>query len=650
VRLIAAALFALLAGAVVTVASPPTQDPPPQTPIFRTGVDLLTVQATVVDSQNRPVTDLEAGDFSVTVGGKPRKVLFARFYGTEQRLAAGSAGTATPAATSGAGVPASNLATAGGRVVVFVIDRDSIRSGNEKPAFETASKVLDSLTPADAVGLIGVPTGAVELSRDHARVRGALLKMTGTEPRLVNGQDRYLTWDEAIAFDRGDRQTMGMVVERECQRVARSEMAPPDRCPSMLADQAREMLQVGRGHVRTTLSVLRSLAQRLETVRGPKHIIFISGGKAFDMDLAGDYKDFARDAAAAQIVLYAVHLDVGPGDVSDRRVTGSAFGGRDMASGLTTMAGMTGGAYLSAVARATGVFDRIRTEIGNFYELGVETTPADVDGKPHDIDVKLERPGLSIRARQQIVVPASVSKPSGDPLLRLFEQPVDLAEIPLTLAAYTTRGEDPATLRVLLSAEIGASGERQPAEWGFLVFDKDDKLVADGRQTLDSTAPWTVTSSAQLAPGRYRLKLAAIDADRRAGAIEVPLTVGLRAAGPLQVSDLIVGVTPTGRLQPRSHVVRGAPLSALMEVLSGDPEQLAKSRVALEVIPAGAPEPVTRVLMAARSSGSDVVLLNEARLDTTQIPPGRYTVSAVVLLDAQPVGRVSRVIEIVSGR
>jgi hypothetical protein len=209
--------------------------------------------------------------------------------------------------------------------VVFVIDRDSIRSGNEKAAFETASKVLDSLTPADAVGLIGVPTGAVELSRDHARVRAALLKMTGTEPRLLNGQDRYLSWEDALAYERRNGQEISRIVERECQAVARSEMAPGDPCPAMLANQAREMLQVGRGHVRTTLSVLRNLAQRLETVRGPKHIIFISGGKAFDMDLAGDYKDFARDAAAAQIVLYAVHLDVGAGDVSDRRITGSAW-------------------------------------------------------------------------------------------------------------------------------------------------------------------------------------------------------------------------------------------------------------------------------------------------------------------------------------
>jgi hypothetical protein len=418
----------------------------------------------------------------------------------------------------------------------------------------------------------------------------------------------------------------------------------------MLVEQAREVLQVGRGHVRSALSILESLARKLETVRAPKHVIFISGGKAFDLDLAGDYREFARRAAAAQIVLYAVHLDQPVGDVSERRVLGSAFGGRDMAAGLTTMAGMTGGAYLPAVAAAKGVFARITTEIGSFYELGLESQPGDADGKPHDVDVKVTRPGLSVRARKQVIVPASLTTPAGDPLLRLFEQPIDLADIPLTVAAYTTRGEDPATLRVMIAAEILTQAARHPAEWGFLIFDKDDTLVADGRQTLETSAPWAVTTAAQLAPGRYRMKFAALDGERRPGVIEVPLTVGLRAAGPLHVSDLIAGVSPTGRLQARSTIPQGAPLTVLMEVMSNDPAPLERARVGLEVIRAGTAEPVVRLLMAARSAGSDRILLNEARLDTTPLSPGRYTLAAVVLLDNQPVGRVSRVIEIVSGR
>ena len=53
---------------------------------------------------------------------------------------------------------------------VIAIDRTSIRSGGEKAAIDTAAALLDSLSPADAVGAIGLPVGGIDLTRDHAAV------------------------------------------------------------------------------------------------------------------------------------------------------------------------------------------------------------------------------------------------------------------------------------------------------------------------------------------------------------------------------------------------------------------------------------------------------------------------------------------------
>jgi hypothetical protein len=122
----------------------------------------------------------------------------------------------------------------------------------------------------------------------------------------------------------------------------------------------------------------------------------------------------------------------------------------------------------------------------------------------------------------------------------------------------------------------------------------------------------------------------------------------LRAAGDLQVSDLILGTAHGPKLQPRARVAQGVPLSALIELLSADPARLSKSRAALEIIPAGSAESVKRVLMAARGGSSDAILLNEAQIETSSLAPGRYTASVTVLQDDQPVGRVSRVFEIVA--
>ena len=68
----------------------------------------------------------------------------------------------------------------------------------------------------------------------------------------------------------------------------------------------------------------------------------------------------------------------------------------------------------------------------------------------------------------------------------------------------------------------------------------------------------------------------------------------------------------------------------------------------MEILPDGASEPIRRVLMAARSGASSVVVLAEAQIDTAALPPGRYTASAIALIDAQPVCRVSRAFEVVA--
>ena len=43
------------------------------------------------------------------------------------------------------------------------------------------------------------------------------------------------------------------------------------------------------------------------------------------------------------------------------------------------------------VGRATGVFERIASDINYFYQLGVESRPSDGDGKTHRVEVKVSR-------------------------------------------------------------------------------------------------------------------------------------------------------------------------------------------------------------------------------------------------------------------
>jgi VWFA-related protein len=640
VRTIAAAATAAFLFCSTSAAISEQQQPaaPGSQPTFRTGVDLLTLQATVLDASGRPVTDLGPADFSVTIEGKPRTVLFAKFRGTTAAAAVPPpAGPAAAAASH-----ADNTATSGGRLVMFVVDRDSIKSGSEKALLESAGAIMDALTPADAVGLLSIPTGGVDPTRDHARVRDELKRLSGTQPQAIGGvRERNLTYDEALAYERSDAITIKRVVERECS------IGEGSRCAEDLQVEARNLLFAARGHARTVLQALGSTLKAIAPVRGAKHVVLISGGQAFDQELLTHYNEFARDAAAAQVMVNAVHVDQPESGAGDRAVVSSGFGGRDMASGLTTMTGMTGGGYYAGVGTATGVFERIKTEIASDYELGLETLPGDAGGKLQDVAVKVSRPGANVRARKQILIAGTTAAPA-DRILALLAQPTDIADLPIQFASYTTRGQEPATLRVLLSAEIGGTQSGATSEWAFAIFDRN-KVIADGRQELTGdTSRRIVTTSLQLAPGRYRIRVAATGPEGRSGVIDAPLPVGLRAAGALQLSDLIVGTSMSGRMQPQSRIVQGQRLAALLETLSSDVAALEKTRIAMEVLPAAGGDPVQRLLMASRSGGSDVLLLSEAQIDTTALAPGRYIASAIALVETQPVGRVSRTFEVIA--
>jgi VWFA-related protein len=632
--------------------TPSAQQQPAAT--FRAGIDLLTVESAVFDKDGKPLRDLQPGDFTVTVDGKPRAVRFARFYGTD----ASGVPEATIAVAPGA-APAAHVSkppTAAGRVVVFVIDRDTIRSGGEKALLQASSLVLDALSPADAVGLVGLPNGRVDLTREHGRVREGLARMTGTMP--TPPWRWFITWDEAEGIERRDKQALDVVYARECREG--QDITPPDSpdkivkvaegCDKGVVTQANEMLLTARSQAQSTLAALGTLAGQLAPLQGPKHIVFLSGGLRFDQQLLPEYEIFTRQVAASGVLLHTVHVDQPSTDTAtQRREITSAFGSREMATGLTTISGLTGGSFFEGVGAATGVFERIGAELANYYELGVETAAGDADGKVHEIRVEVSRPGASVRARKQIVAgnPAAVAR-SADPVKWLLQQPTDVASLPIAVTAYTTRGDEASTLRVLLSGEIGAPLSKGPVDWGFIVLNEGN-AVANGRARIDGArpAPWAVTTSAKLTPGTYRLRFVAADADGRAGVADVPLTVGLRAAGDLQISDLIVGTADGGRLQPRARLGRGVPATALIELYSNDPARLEKTTAALEIIPAGSGEPVQRYLMARRSSpASGAILIAEGEFVVDTLPPGRYIASVVALVDNQPVGRVSRAFEV----
>ena len=193
------------------------QVPPP--PTFRSAVDLLTIETSVRDKSGAAVPDLQTSDFTVTIDGKPRKVVSAQFFKTESsgpRLLGGA--PPTPRHLT-------NEEAAPGRVVVFAVDSDSIRRGQEKALFETASRMLDALSPSDAVGLVEMPGASIDVTRDHAGVAETLKRFAGRKPSEMS--NIAMTYAEAEAIERGDTATDHAAWWRAPARRARTTVPAP---------------------------------------------------------------------------------------------------------------------------------------------------------------------------------------------------------------------------------------------------------------------------------------------------------------------------------------------------------------------------------------------------------------------------------------
>ena len=289
---------------------------------FRSGREVLTIDATVKDASGTPLVDLQAGDFTVRVDGQPRTVLTTRLFGTRA--------PGQPAATAPVGRFTAVADVPPGRAVVFAVDRDSIRSGGEKATFDAAAAVLDGLTPADAAAAIGLPGRVVDLTRDHAAVADALRAMTGTQPPTA--YQHYVTWEEAIAYERGETQTIARVLERECTKDRPVPGMIP-HCPPDVAQQAKEMVMQGRAHADSLLSSLTSIIERFRTIRAPKRLVVLSAGIPLDLELLPRYQALAARAAEAHVAISVVHIAQPSFDIANAFHATQSCGGREMSRG-----------------------------------------------------------------------------------------------------------------------------------------------------------------------------------------------------------------------------------------------------------------------------------------------------------------------------
>jgi len=389
-------------------------------PTYRAGVDLVRVDAYVVDRDGRPVPGLKTTDFQVTVDGKPRRVVTADFV----KLAGGRSAPGESGSPAAGAIP--------GRRYVLVVDQHNIQPGGLKVAASAARTFLRQLGPDDQVALVVVPAGgSVSLTSDHERVARALENLHGSGEVLRSEVFAHVSVSEALrlesvgsdACDPGGRipAALATILERNgCLAATMPEDERSSCCRQIVGEIRQEVTSIQQA-TSQSLMALESLLRALRGVEGRKTIILFSQrlvtGGGGSLDRRNDLGAVGRLAGPANANLYVLHLSRGMFDGIDASVRQEAalpFGdetaGRE---GLEVIAGAAGGAIFSVVAGADFAFERIARETSAYYLLGLEPVADDRDGKPHQIRVRTVLSGATVRARTEFLIPKVDVAPAG---------------------------------------------------------------------------------------------------------------------------------------------------------------------------------------------------------------------------------------------
>ena len=622
---------------------------PPQPPTFRSGVDLIEVDVSVLGDQGNPVPDLRAPEFAVTVDGQERRIVsveFVKFDGSTESSAAEPLGSQPYYST--------NQAVARGQLVMLVVDQGNIRFGNARGLIAPASRFLDQLGPADRVAFASIGPGGdrlVGFTRNQDLIRQALEQVAG---QAQNVQGRFnVSVAEAIAVNQNRRpELLAELVERECGRLRTGEARRV--CIGDLRWEANMIDMEVREQTLRLVRALRPMVEAMGRIEGPKALVLISQGLVVE-DEEAPLIELGATAAAARVTIHTLLINTN--DASVRRLAARPRRDQQLREdGLELLSAQTGGGLFRLVGVTDAAFERLTRELSGYYVLGVETDPADRDGERHQIRVDVRRTGTRVRARRQFQVVSDTPARSDEELLmQALEAPFPFRDLPLRLATYAYHDSATSSARVVLAVEAEQAMESS-SELGiaFAVFDRDGEVVADSVERATLTPTDRGASSRVLSyvrgflvePGIYTLRLAAIDEGGRLGSIEHEVQAWEVSGEQLAIGDLIVDNAPSGPgegIQPGVDVrLDTGQLAAYLELYADDPETFGEAEVAIEVADDETGPALTSGAATLRAMTDPHDRAAAAVLPVGELPAGQYIARAVVSLSGAVVGKLVR--------
>jgi VWFA-related protein len=458
-----AATFALSADGVRPAAPAPL---PQQQPTFRTSVEVVAIDVNIVDRQARPVEGLKPEDFTVTVDRKPRRIVSAQYinHGVRVVPAAARKGGARPA-TDASVLEALSAAppARAARNVMVVVDTDSLEVGSGQNAVRAARQFLDELPATDRVGVATIPRlpSTLVFTADRAAARKALDGLVTAPAELPTGE-QTVGLQEAYDIEKKDETAIAGAVARECKCAytpqtvggatasadatasTTTTAAAPDPsggqlaacsgtqmevCVTPLLMLAHQVALAGHMQAQRSLDALSDLGQGLAQIEGPKTVVLVTGGLGIP-ETSTSFDPLEPAMATGQVTLYTLYIEqMSLGQVRRPLSPTFAFDDRIPMWGIENVTAAANGTLIHVVGKVESAFERVATEMSGSYLLAIEVEPGDRDGRPHEVNVKVNRSNVEVRARKRYVI--QPEKPGA--------RPAEPATAPLSAAARAAR-------------------------------------------------------------------------------------------------------------------------------------------------------------------------------------------------------------------
>jgi VWFA-related protein len=372
-----------------------------QKPTFTSGVELVMVDAQVVDRKGVPIAGLKPQQFQVTIDGKRRNVVSAEFIDATTGLPKGETAPAAPG-----GAPRAALTP--GNIYVIAVDQGSFRPVNAPSVVYAARELLKQAHPTDYIGMISFPEPGVRVAptRDRKVLEEAIPRLVGFSA-LKQMRQYQFSLSDAIDVAAKDTEALDRLVQRNC--------AGDMMCARSLEAELIETVSLLEMQAARSFHGLRQVVGAMGSVPGRKTLVVLSagiptgdrgGGRLY---MRNDALQAGKEAAAAGVLLYTLQLTSSWLDAFSPDAPSAAQTAMREASvygkGLDIFNGTAGGTFFEVNTGADTAINRMMREMSSYYLLGVEPQDSDRDGRVHRIQVKVDARNSHVRSRASVSIP-----------------------------------------------------------------------------------------------------------------------------------------------------------------------------------------------------------------------------------------------------